>query len=284
MTFALSKILWPITQPSNLLLLLLVIGLVAWRARDARWGRRLVTAVGLGLAVLGLLPVGSGLLHPLESRFPQPRAMPAKIDGIVVLGGAIQRKLSQVWGRPALNERAERMTAALALARRYPAAKLVFTGGIGGLSQAGPTEAEVARAFFAEQGLDPARILFEHRSRNTYENAIDSYRLVHPAPGQIWLLVTSAFHMPRALGVFRQAGWTMIPYPVDYQTTGGFPSDWQFDVAANLARVDLAARAWLGLVAYRLMGRTDALWPASAVPDHPQLNRGSTSHQGSITK
>jgi len=266
MTFALSKILWPIAQPSNLLLLLLVIGLVLGRVWDRRRGRHLVTGAALGLATLGLLPVGSGLLHPLESRFPQPRAMPAKVDGIVVLGGAIRRRTSQVWGQSALNERAERMTAALALARRYPRARLVFTGGIGGLSQAGPTEAEVARRFFAEQGLDTTRILFEDRSRNTYENAIDSYRLVDPAPGQIWLLVTSAFHMPRAIGVFRKVGWTMIAYPVDYQATGDLSSDWNFDVASNLARADLAARAWLGLVAYRLMGRTDALWPAPTAP------------------
>jgi len=262
MTFAVSKILWLLVQPSNLLLLLLVIGLAVWWRRGARWGRRLTIAAALAFAAFGLLPVGDALLYPLEARFPAPRALPAKVDGIIVLGGAVRSRLSAAWGQPVLNDRAERMTAALALARRYPKARVLFTGGIGRLSQSGPTEAVIARRFFLEQGLEPARLVLEDRSRNTFENAVLSQPLVKPVPGEVWLLVTSAYHMPRAVGIFRRAGWPVIAYPVDYQTTKNPFEDWRFDVAGNLAGLDLAARAWAGLIAYRLMGRTDALWPA----------------------
>ena len=264
MTFAASKILWLLVQPSNLLLLLLVIGLAVWWRRGARWGRCLTIAAALAFAAFGLLPVGDALLYPLEARFPAPRTLPARIDGIIVLGSAVRSQLSQAWSQPVLNDRAERMTAALALARRYPEARVVFTGGIGRLSRSGPTEAEIARRFFLEQGLAPGRLVLEDRSRNTFENAVLSRRLIDPAPGEVWLLVTSAYHMPRAVGIFRRAGWPVIAYPVDYQTTKNPFQGWQLDVAGNLAGLDLAARAWTGLVAYRLMGRTDALWPAPA--------------------
>ncbi len=199
-------------------------------------------------------------MGPLEDRFPPLRQMPARVDGIVVLGGAIDLKESADRGMPALNERAERMTAFVALARLYPHARLVFTGGNPDLLSAGPTEAEVARVLFAGLGLDPHRLVFEAKSRNTRENALFSRRIENPRPGQIWLLVTSAADMPRAVGCFRAVAWPVLAFPVDYHTRhrdmGGVPG-----LVAGLKEFDWAAHEWIGLVYYRSRGWTSSLFP-----------------------
>lgn len=259
MSFVLSKLLWPLLDPRGLTALLLLAGVPLLWTRRARWGRRLVAGAALLVLGFGVLPGGAWLLAPLESRFP-PAAEPGRVDGIVVLGGALQPDLFAAHGRPALNDLAERMTAFAGLALRHPQARLVFSGGSGALLAPEMTEAPVARALFAELGLDTGRILFEGASRDTWENAVLSQVLARPQPGERWLLVTSAFHMPRAIGAFRKAGWAVTAYPVDYRVGRGFALDWGLpgrDAA-------LALHEWLGLLAYRLMGRSDALWPSVA--------------------
>ena len=257
MFYALSKLLWPLVQPSNLLLLLLLLAaILVWRGRR-RVGVPLLGGVALALAVGGLLPVGQWLLVPLENRFPPPADLPARIDGVVVLGGTTEPRVTAARGTVALEEAAERATTLIALAQRHPDARLVVTGG--GLPV---SEAAMLLRFFREQGLPPGRILFEDRARSTHENAVFSRALARPRPGEHWLLVTSAAHMPRTVGCFEQAGWPVIAYPVDYRTTGRLEPWWDLDVAMRLHELDHAARAWVGLVAYRLTGRTSALFPA----------------------
>jgi uncharacterized SAM-binding protein YcdF (DUF218 family) len=178
-----------------------------------------------------------------------------------VLGGAIDLDESADRATLALNVRAERMIDFVALARRYPHAQLVFSGGDSHVLPTGLTEADVARQAFSRLGINPWRIIFEKVSRNTHENATLSKSLVHPIPGQHWLLVTSAADMPRAVGCFRAVHWSVIPYPVDYHTkrhtTGMFPG-----LVAGLQRVDWATHKWLGLVYYRMRGWIPSLYPA----------------------
>ncbi len=173
MAYAFSKIVWAIAQPSTALLFLCIAGalICLWRPLSG-WGRGLLTAGVFGLAACAFLPVGTWLLRPLEDRFPPPNPMPAHVDGIIVLGGAIDRAESAARGRPALNGHAERMTAFAALARLYPDARLAFTGGNPDLYSSGPAEADAARVFFAGLGVDVHHIAFESRSRNTRENAL----------------------------------------------------------------------------------------------------------------
>jgi uncharacterized SAM-binding protein YcdF (DUF218 family) len=125
-------------------------------------------------------------------------------------------------------------------------------------------ESDFAPGLMAELGIDPARVIFERDSRNTYENALYTKRLAEPGPDEVWLLVTSAFHMPRAVGVFRQAGWRVVPYPVDYQSGGLDHAGLGFDLVGGLDLIDLAVHEWLGLGAYRAFGWTDALYPGPA--------------------
>jgi uncharacterized SAM-binding protein YcdF (DUF218 family) len=265
--FTLSKLFWALIQPSNLLLLVLVLATLALLRGHPRLGTALLAGVTLILVAITVLPIGTWLLIPIEDRFPQP-ALPDHIDGVVMLGGAVDAGKSAIRGQIALNEAAERVTALQDLARRYPDARLVFSGGIGDLIAGPGHPARALEAFYPRQGLDLDRILFEDRSRNTYENAVLTRQRVQPAADERWLLVTSAYHMPRSIGVFRQAGWPVIAYPVDYRTMGteGLTTVLgrlaQPNVADRLVEFDLAVKTWTGLLAYRLMGRTDALFPA----------------------
>lgn len=258
--FVLSKVIWAVARPSVLLVLLAAAGLgLGWAGRR-RAGRALLLAGVGGLVTALLLPVDRWALRPLEQRFPRIAA-PDRVDGIVVLGGAVETMLSEDRGLPSLNAAAERMTEFVALARRYPQARLAFTGGSGLLIGTGP-EAGPAQALFASLGLPPERVIFESRSRTTWDNAVFSYDLLHPAAGETWLLVTSASHMPRAMAVFRRAGWHVLAWPVGYKTLHNGPWLPETGYAERLELLDWAAHEWVGLIAYRLLGRSDALFPA----------------------
>jgi uncharacterized SAM-binding protein YcdF (DUF218 family) len=259
--FLASKILWMLLRPNTLALVLSLAGLaLLWRGR--RFGRWPL-ALGLGwYTAVFLLPVSTALLLPLESRFARPATLQGPVAGIVVLGGAVEQNLTAAHGIPALNGAAERMTEAVALALRHPEARLVFTGGSASVVPGGPTEADTARRLFADLGLPPGRLVFEDESRNTWENAVLTHRLVQPRTGETWLLVTSASHMPRAVGSFRAAGWSVVPWPVNY-TTGTDPDLWYiWPFPTRLNQAEGALREWIGLVVYRLTGRSTALLPA----------------------
>ncbi|MFY8105738.1 MAG: YdcF family protein [Elstera sp.] len=263
MAFFVSKLLWIIANPANMLGLL-----VAFTAGAAVLGWRRVAAVLLTLLVLlcgtlTLTPLPNTLLATLENRFPQPDlAKLARVDGVIVLGGAVDTNRSAAFNTLVVSDAGERLLALVDLGRRYPNAKLVMSGGSADLD-GGDTvrEADLVRdRFLPMMGFDPTRVIFERDSRNTDENARYSARLVNPQPGETWLLVTSAYHMPRAMGIFRKQGWSVVPYPVDY---GSWPeSKIAFDLLAGLHDFYWASREWIGLVYYRALGRTESLFPA----------------------
>ena len=262
MFFYLSKILWFFAAPSNLLTVLALLGTLLCGTRFARAGRRMaLVAAGL-LLFIGIAPVGSLLFFGLEQRFP---ALPHEgLDpaGIVVLGGAVDEIVGKSRGQPSMDEAAERMTEAVVLARLYPDARLVFTGGSNAFFHRGVTEATEALRIWTDLGIPAARILLEDKSRNTYENAVFTRDLVKPQPGERWLLVTSAYHMPRSVSLFRKAGFPVTAFPVDFRTEATLAEMRPMrEVATGLHRFDVAAREWIGLVAYWLSGKTDALLP-----------------------
>jgi uncharacterized SAM-binding protein YcdF (DUF218 family) len=261
MSFVLSKIVWALLAPGSLLLFLL-----AWAfaiaGRRPRSSRALLGLALLFVAALSLAPIGRWAIEPLQTTVPTPNQLQLdRIDGIIVLGGAVGPGDLAPTGLPSLNEAAERMTAFVELAHRFPDAKLVYTGGSGyARDDSGFVEADTARSLFGSLGLQTDRMVFESKSRNTWENAQLSQRILDPKPGQNWLLVTSAWHMPRALGCFRRLGWPVIPYAVDYQ--GREPVRWlAFDFTRELVWLSTAMREWIGLVSYHLMGRSDAWLP-----------------------
>lgn len=246
--------------PGNLLLVLLALGTVLWALGWRLGGGLLVGAVVLLLLAIAVLPLGTWLLAPLETRFSLPDPMPDRVDGIVVLGGAVDLAASRATGQPALGGSGERLVAAAELARRYPAARIVFTGGFSGLVDPGPPyEADIARMVLVSLGVDPARLEMGAGARNTAQNAAEALRIAGPAPDERWLLVTSARHMPRSMGAFRKAGWAVEAYPVDPLRRD---AGWRFDLTGGLYRVGAALHEWIGLAGYRLRGWSDTLLPA----------------------
>src|SRR3974390_681703 len=261
MFFILSKILGYLTVPSNLLALIGLAGIALLFTRFARAGRRLLAASVILIVAIGVLPVGTALILPLEERFPQWDPAQGTPTGIIVLGGVISPEISAARGQISLAEAAERVTVAVELARKYPSARIVFSGGNGSLFS-GPSEADFAVSFFERLGVPRDRITLETQSRNTTENAVFTKRLIAPNPGEHWLLVTSALQMPRAIGAFRQAGFPVEAYPVDYQTDG-WKDLWSFpgSLMGGINRLNTAVHEWLGLLAYWITGRIPVLFP-----------------------
>ncbi|MCP5349138.1 MAG: YdcF family protein [Gammaproteobacteria bacterium] len=260
MFFWLSKLAWLAISPGNLLVILL---LLAWLLCITQWetaGHRLLGVTTLLILSIAVLPVGTWLLFPLEQRFPVAEPGPQP-DGIVVLGGSFSMSVSDSRQQVELNATSERLLAFLELAALYPQARLVFTGGSGNPANQELREADLAEELFAGLGLDPTRVEFERDSRNTYENARNTLQLVQPRAGENWLLISSAFHMPRAMGVFCHQGWDLRPYPVDYRTFAepGFRPG--LSLTGSLETVETALHEWVGLLAYRVTGKTDRLFP-----------------------
>ncbi|MDF3151928.1 YdcF family protein [Mesorhizobium sp. XAP10] len=261
MFFYLSKIFWFFIQPLNLAIFLLLAGLLA-----VTTGRRRLAAAGSVLAFLILAlsawtSLGAMMLNPLEERFQRP-PLPEKVDGIVVLGGGFEGAINLARGGYELNSSGDRMVETAILARRFPTAKVVVSGGTGALFLDGEGDAATAPRLLTALGVAADRMILENKSRNTYENAVFTKELVTPKPGETWLLVTSAFHMPRAKALFDKAGFATVPWPVDYRTSGregvGLFRD---NPADSLQATTMAIREWIGLFAYWLSGRIDQPFP-----------------------
>jgi uncharacterized SAM-binding protein YcdF (DUF218 family) len=254
--FIASKTVGMVARVETWVLLLLLLALAGlWRGR-VRLARR---AVGLCLLLVGALtvfPLGTLLMAPLERQYP-PAPTLGRVDGIIVLGGAEDLGAYAAWGETGFNAAAERATAGVELARRFPQARLVFTGGAASLVRdewsAGPSQ--MTRAFWIKMGVPEAQIVIEDRSRNTSENAVFTRDLVQPQEGEVWLLVTSAFHMPRSMETFRRAGWTgLVAWPVDFRSGGSaWRAEWRLD--DHLMNANIALKEYLGTLAYRVAGK-----------------------------
>jgi len=247
--FLASKIIWAIISPDSLIVIL---GVGAWLALVLGWqklSRWLLAFCALLLLTIGCLPLGEWLITPLENRFAANAALPARVDGIIVLGGFLNPAKSNAWQQAELEDAADRLTGFQYLARLYPGAQLVFTGGSGSVTQQEFKEADSVQFLLEQLGMSNRAIIFESESRNTYENAVNSKRLVAPAANANWILITSAFHMPRSIAIFCQQDWPVYPYPVDHYSQKGNPMRLQFQFANNLSIFRTAVRECVSLIA-----------------------------------
>ena len=256
MHFALSKAVGFFSVPSNVIVSLAVLGLVLMVFRRPTGA---IVAGGALAAVVAaaLSPLGNMLLTPLEQRFPEMRFPDQGIDGIIVLGGSYDTRIHGYMNTILLQEDSDPMAVIPGLALRYPKAQIVFSGGTDP-SSSGPSEAAIAKRYFVSFGIAADRISIEERSLTTEENARFTAQLVHPSPHSRWLLVTNAFHTPRAMGAFRKAGFNVIPFPVGWRTHS-WRDLWRPSAPAteNLRRIDVAVHEWVGLLIYRLAGYSD---------------------------
>lgn len=259
--FVLSKVLWWFAQPTRLWLILTILSSLLLYSAFFRQARIALLSLTIGALAAFVLPIHLYTMRPLEQRFPQA-SLPEQITGIIVLGGAVDQILTEVYGQANLNSAAERMTEAVQLALQYPNTKLVFSGGSAEVNpRSSFREADVAAQFYQELGLNSDRLVFESESRNTFENAVFTKELLNPQKDELWVLLTSAFHMPRAVGIFEALEWEVIPYPVDYRVGLNVETSPQVLFSGKLFIFDLAVKEWLGLFAYKLMGRTSAFFP-----------------------
>jgi uncharacterized SAM-binding protein YcdF (DUF218 family) len=177
--------------------------------RNSRKKRRKLLVFSLvTFFIIHLSPISRIMLYQLEHRFPQEIDLPNNAKGLILLGGNFSLLESQSKGRPIYNLAGGRVIEFIGLARRYPNLPIVFTGS--------PVEVELTKKLFDEMGIDPARVTYENESQNSLDNAGNSYKLIRPRPEDKWILVTSAFHMPRSIGLFKGTGWNVTAYPVDY--------------------------------------------------------------------
>jgi uncharacterized SAM-binding protein YcdF (DUF218 family) len=246
MFFILSKTLGVLTRPSNLMLSLGCVGAVLLTNGHVRTGLGCLFMTIVLLASFGLSPLSNALILPLKRRFPRWDLARGEPHGIVILGGGGE----------------ERIASAIELARKYPKAQIVFSGGSGRLFSRAPTEAGLAKRRFELSGVPAGRLITEDRSRNTAENARFTKAAIGPKPGERWLLVTSAYHMPRAMGTFRGAGFPVEAYPVEWRAGSRMDAAHPYRMALDgLKRTDTAVHEWIGLFVYWLTGRSSELFP-----------------------
>jgi uncharacterized SAM-binding protein YcdF (DUF218 family) len=262
MFFTLSKVLWAVFNPGNLLVLALLVAAFMSFGRRRNAALWVFRVAAVAMAFITVVPIGSTLCQHLENRFPADPNLPADIAGIVILGGAVAPAVSGGRSKLMYGSAIERLTVGAELAQRFPSSKVVFSGGSGSLFNPEAREAHIVQPIFSQLGIEAGRIIYEDRARNTAENAQFAKAAAKPAAGENWVLVTSASHMPRAVGVFRKAGWPVIPYPVDYEVgTKELPS-LMLDFVGGLSTLKAALHEFAGLTAYWVTGRTDQWYPA----------------------
>ena len=268
MFYYVSKIVWFFLTPSNLLASILVLGVVCFYSRREGLGKGLVLSATGGIVVAGLSPLGNALILPLEERFPSYHDDGATVAGIVILGGTFDTEATNLRGQMALNETGERVLAIGDLARRYPLARIIYSGGGSEFMPDTTPEATLIEQTVSALGVPASRIEYERRSLNTFENALYSRDIANPQTGEKWLLVTSAFHMARSVGVFRKVGFDVTAYPVDFRTAGWRSLFRPFGfVGEGLRRTDIAAKEWIGLGVYYVTGKSDEFLAAPRLPE-----------------
>ena len=256
MFFIASKLLWIALDPINLAIVVAFLA-AAWRRY------RIAAGAAAALLIMGFSPLGVLALAALENRFPDPPPDAPAPYGLIVLGGAIDDAVGAARGQIVVGDGGSRLTEAAALARRFPQARLLYTGGSGSLIAARSDEAEQAKRLWTDLGVAADRISTEEKSRNTEENARFSAVLLGEDRHKTWWIVTSAFHMPRAMGLFRRAGFDPVAYPVDFRTFGDIRDARPLASAAEGFRAtEISLHEWTGLFAYWATGRIGAPFPS----------------------
>ena len=259
--WVISKIFWLLASPDTSIFLVLLAGVGLLFLGREKLGKKLIVVSTALIFIISSLPVYEILLLPLENRFPIPEPLPKKVDGIIVLGGAEIPKVTQLRGQISLTDSVERLTNFVSLARKYSDAKFVYAGGQGAVTVQEYKSATTARLFFEQMGLDTSRVIFDSQSRNTQENVENALQIVQPKKGEQWVLITSAWHMPRSVGIFRKLNWQVIPYPVDFKKPGKLEMKIKMPRFSTIGSISKVVYEWIGLFYYWLMGRTPELFP-----------------------
>ena len=258
MSFYLSKILWMIISPLNILLIFLFFGFILSFFSNKIFSIIFYSLTLVFFIIIAVAPTGAFMIYQLEKKYHELESLPNKLDGILILSGATNPVLTREYNQISLNGSAERLTESIKLMKKYSNAKIIFSGGSGSIYH-NVTHAEAAKLFFTNFEINLDNIIYENKSRNTYENILFSKKIAKPTINEQWLVVTSAFHMSRALNVADKLGWEFIPYAVDFKLKKFF--SWQPSIAflRNIFLFEQGAHEWLGLIAYFWMERSSKI-------------------------
>jgi len=260
--FITSKIVWAFLSPMNIIIALVCLAAVLLWCNKVALAKTVLTLLLIVNLPLLVYPVSDSLIYPLEQRFQQPDMMPTEVDGIIVLGGAEELKISVSWHRAEVSGAADRYIAAAELANIYPDIPVIYTGGSGlvRFQTNDGTGADTAQTLLVNVGIEQSRLIIESQSRNTHEN----FQLIHallPKKAGNYFLITSAFHMPRSVGLAQQNNINVIPYPVDYRSNKPALRQWDMNYHAHMSVLEIAWREWIGLTVYFITGKTAAWLP-----------------------
>ncbi|MBR0557525.1 YdcF family protein [Ciceribacter sp. L1K23] len=260
--FLLSKISWLAIQPLSVAFALLFIGTVLLWLTFRRSALICLSSAVVILFVTLFTTAGAFGLQALEGIFPRSSEGSEDVSCMIVLGGALETEVSTARGRLEFTQAADRFLEMARLATAFPDARIVVSGGDGSFSGTYMGDAEASAVFLRGLGIDASRVIRETSSRTTHENVENTKEMVEKLALPPCLLITSAFHMPRSVGLFRKAGLEVVPWPVDYRTSGKVSLRLDFtQPTANAQLTSTAVREWLGLAAYRLSGHIDQLLP-----------------------
>ena len=257
MSFYLSKILWLIVNPFNIFIFITLFTMFLYFINFRRLSLIIYLINFIFIALISFLPIGSYLTYIIEKEFHTNTKFPDQVDGILILGGATNPLLFKEFDQISLNGSAERLVESVMIIRKFEKAKVIFSGGSGIVNRSDLGHSQVAKLFYKKMGVDINKIFFEDKSRNTHENIIYSKKIAKPKKNENWLLITSAFHMKRALLIAEKNNWKFIPYAVDFKNIKEFKLTPNLNLLSNLNSFQSGLHEWLGLVSYYLMGRTD---------------------------
>lgn len=259
--FISGKLLWIIIQPLTLALIVKILAFLALVIGRRRLAGFLSLLAGTILFVTLFTTTGAWSLQKLEARYPRP-ALPADVTCMIVLGGGFDLEVTASRGGMEMNQAADRYIEAARLARLYPQAKILVSGGDGSFSGTYKGDAELSGTFFQAMGVDPARIIMEKTSRNTIENVAETRTLLDTNKLSNCLLITSAYHMPRAKALFDAERVTTVPWPSDYRASGKVEFGLDFtQPSLNAALTSTAMREWAALLNAYLQGKSATLIP-----------------------
>ena len=260
MTFLLSKILWIVFNTFNIILFLIVLAFFLKFFRFNFFSKFFYLISVIVFLITGILPTGSYLIFQLEKDFYNENIFPENIDGILILSGATNPFLTKVHNQVSLNASSERLIESVNLMNKYPKAKVIFSGGSGSLKHLELTHSSAAKIFYKSLGVDISNIYFENKSRNTYENIIFSKKIAKPNDNEKWIIITSAFHLKRALNIGQKVNWNLIPYATDFYLPKNFEWHLSFSFLNNLLMFQTSSHEWIGLISYYFMGRTSKIF------------------------
>ena len=252
MSFYLSKILWLILNPFNIFIFVNIIIIFLYFITLKRVGIFIFIINFIFLLSITIFPIGNLLIHKIEKEYHLRNIAPNNLDGVLILGGATSYFLYKEFNQVSVNGSAERLIESVKIIKEFKNSIIIFSGGLG--------HAESAKFFYKKMGINTDRIIFEKKSRNTYENIIFSKDIANPKNNEKWLLITSASHMKRAIQIGLKNDWDFIPYAVDFKTRKKFKFKPSFNFLLNLNSFHHASHEWLGLISYYFMGRTSKIF------------------------